>query len=97
MGDNILFALLASIGTWGLTALGSAIVLFFKAPKHCVLNFMLGFSAGVMIAASFWSLLQPAIEQANVLHKTPAYIIVTIGFLFGALFIWLCDKIISLI
>ena len=53
---------------------------------------MLGFSAGVMIAASFWSLLQPAIERADESLKVPSYIIVTIGFLFGAVFIWATDK-----
>lgn len=89
---SIFLALLASLGTWGLTALGAAIVIFFKAPRQNVLNLMLGFSAGVMIAASFWSLLQPAIDRAELTLDIPAYIVVTIGFLCGAIFIWMSDK-----
>lgn len=95
MNTSILWAFLAAIGTWGLTALGSATVIFFKTPQQKILNLMMGFSAGVMIAASFWSLLQPAIECAEQVLKTPSYIIVSIGFAFGAIFIWLCDKIVS--
>ena len=92
---NVLWALIAASGTWGLTALGAAVVLFFKNPKQSIFNVMLGFSAGVMIAASFWSLLQPAIEIANSILKTPAYIIVTLGFVLGAAFIWISDKIVA--
>ncbi len=94
MYNTVLWALLASLGTWGLTALGAAMVLFFKIPRQTNLNIMLGFSSGVMIAASFWSLLQPAIERAEECLSTPAYLVVSLGFLFGSLFIWLCDKII---
>lgn len=96
MNIYVLFALIASLGTWALTALGAAIVLFFKTPKQQVLNLMLGFSAGVMIAASFWSLLQPAIERANQTLKTPSCIVVTIGFILGAIFIWLSDKAVNI-
>ncbi len=92
MDITVLWALLASVGTWGLTALGAAIVLFFKTPKQSLMNLMLGFSSGVMIAASFWSLLQPAIERAEHTLKIPSYIIVTIGFVSGAIFIWISDK-----
>jgi len=92
MDISIFWAFVASLGTWGLTALGAAIVVFFKAPKQSLLNLMLGFSAGVMIAASFWSLLQPAIEQAEQVLNIPSHIVVTLGFLFGATFIWLSDK-----
>ena len=92
MNIVIFYALLATICTWALTALGAGVVLFFKAPKQSILNIMLGFSAGVMIAASFWSLLQPAIERADESLKVPSYIIVTIGVLFGAVFIWATDK-----
>ena len=56
---------------------------------------MLGFASGVMIAASFWSLLQPAIERAEESSQIPAYIVATLGFLFGAVFIWLSDKVVS--
>ncbi len=95
MNIAIYWALIATIGTWGLTALGAAVVVFFKAPKQCLLNLMLGFSAGVMIAASFWSLLQPAIERAESTLDSPPYVVVTIGFIFGAFFIWLSDKAVS--
>lgn len=92
MNNVIIMALIATFGTWFVTALGAAIVVFFKTPNQKFLNLMLGFSSGVMIAASFWSLLQPAIDRAEERLKTPAYIVVTIGFLFGALFMWFSDK-----
>ena len=95
MNIVILYALIATISTWGLTALGAAIVVFFKAPKQSLLNLILGFSAGVMIAASFWSLLQPAIERAEKTLKIPSYIVVLIGFVFGAVFIWFSDKMVT--
>ncbi len=61
-------ALLATIFTWGVTALGSLTVCFFKEVNRKVLNTILGFSAGVMVAASFWSLLAPAIELSEELR-----------------------------
>ena len=88
----IFLAFIAALGTWGLTALGAAIVIFFKTPRQSLLNLMLGFSSGVMIAASFWSLLQPAIERADQLFNIPSYIVVTLGFISGAIFIWVSDK-----
>ena len=60
MEHYVWLALAATLGTWFVTALGAATVVFFKSPSAKALNLMLGFSAGVMIAASFWSLLQPA-------------------------------------
>lgn len=92
MNHVILPALIATVGTWLITALGAAVVIFFKRPNEKAMNLMLGFAAGVMIAASFWSLLQPAIERAARDLKTPAFLVVTIGFLFGALFMWASDK-----
>ena len=56
---------------------------------------MLGFASGVMIAASFWSLLEPAIERAQARCGTPAYLVATAGFLCGAAFMWLSDKAVS--
>lgn len=88
-------ALLATIGTWLVTALGAGLVIFFKKPNQKVLNVMLGFAAGVMIAASFWSLLQPAIERAEETLSTPTWLVATIGFLCGAIFIWLSDKVVQ--
>ena len=92
MNNTVLWALSAALATWALTALGAAVVVFFKSPKQSLLNLLLGFSAGVMIAASFWSLLQPAIERAENTLKTPSYLVVTTGFVLGAVFIWLSDK-----
>ena len=88
-------ALLATLGTWANTALGAATVAFFKTPNPRALNLMLGFAAGVMIAASFWSLLQPAIERAEQTSDLPAFFVATAGFLCGALFMWGSDKIVS--
>lgn len=90
----VLMALIATLGTWFVTALGAATVVFFKKPKDRILNIMMGFAAGVMIAASFWSLLQPAIERAHTM-QSPAWLVATLGFLGGAVFIWISDKIVS--
>lgn len=95
MNQLVLTALAAAIGTWLMTALGAATVAFFKSPNPKALNLMLGFASGVMIAASFWSLLQPAIERAKTVSDVPAYIVATTGFLFGALFMWGSDKTVS--
>ena len=95
MDNFVLMALIATLGTWFVTALGAATVAFFKSPNQKVLNLMLGFASGVMIAASFCSLLQPAIERAELLPGLPAYLVVTAGFLFGAIFMWGSDKIVS--
>lgn len=95
MNSLVLMALIATLGTWLVTALGAATVVFFKSPNPKALNLMLGFAAGVMIAASFWSLLQPAIERAEASSNLPAYFVATVGFLFGACFMWGSDKIVS--
>ena len=92
MNHAVLSALVATCGTWLLTALGAAVVVFFKNPNRRLMNLMLGFAAGVMIAASFWSLLQPAIEQARAYLRIPAWAVATSGFLAGALFMFASDK-----
>ncbi len=92
MDNYVVLALAATLGTWFVTALGAAIVVFFISPNPKWLNVMLGFASGVMIAASFWSLLQPAIERAEATSTLPAYLVATIGFLLGALFMWASDK-----
>ena len=66
MEHYVWLALVATLGTWFVTALGAATVVFFKSPSARALNLMLGFSSGVMIAASFWSLLQPAIQPREI-------------------------------
>jgi len=96
MDHFVLMALAATLGTWFVTALGAATVVFFTSPNVKALNIMLGFASGVMIAASFWSLLQPAIERAEASSPLPAYVVATAGFLCGALFLWASDKIVSL-
>ena len=90
-------ALYAGLFTWGLTALGSSLVFFFKNSSRKVLDFALGFTGGVMIAASFWSLLAPSIHYGEVqinlgLTNTPAFVPPAIGFLLGALFLFWLDK-----
>ncbi|MBO4433516.1 MAG: ZIP family metal transporter [Clostridia bacterium] len=92
MRENILYALVATTGTWLLTALGAATVIFIKKSDKRIFDIMLGFAAGVMIAASFWSLLAPAVEIADKISKIPSYLSVTGGFLTGALFILILDK-----
>lgn len=84
-------AFFGTLFTWGITALGASLVFFFKSINKKVLNGMLGFAAGVMIAASFWSLLAPAIEMAESLNQTP-WLIASIGFLAGGGFLYLVDK-----
>lgn len=95
MDNYVLMALLATLGTWFLTALGAATVAFFKYPDKKIMNLMLGFASGVMIAASFWSLLQPAIEKAEIFSSLPACFVATVGFLLGAFFMWASDKTVS--
>ncbi len=82
----IVQALLATMFTWGLTALGAAMVFFFKTFNQKLLDGMLGFAAGVMIAASYWSLLAPAIEMSEN-GSLPSWLPATGGFLFGAFFL----------
>lgn len=89
----VMQAFLATMFTWGVTALGAATVFFFKTINKNVLNAMLGFAAGVMIAASFWSLLAPSIEMAESIGQSPV-VMASVGFLSGGLFLFLADKII---
>ena len=89
--DPVLAAFYATLFTWFLTALGASFVFFFKTMNRTVLDGMLGFTGGVMVAASFWSLLAPAIEMSKGEGFTkvmPA----AIGFFLGALFIFALDK-----
>ncbi len=87
----ILQALLATLFTWLVTAAGSSLVFFFKTIDKKVFDGMLGFASGVMIAASFWSLLAPGIELASETTKHP-WIPAVIGFLSGGVFLWVIDK-----
>ena len=84
-------ALLATLFTWFVTALGAALVFFFKTINRKVMDAMLGCAAGVMIAASYWSLLAPAIAMVEQ-HGGIVWIPPLIGFLSGGLFLWTADK-----
>jgi len=88
----VLQALLGTLFTWFLTACGAAAVFVTKKINRKVLDTMLGFAAGVMIAASFWSLLAPAIEMAEG-KALPAYVPAVVGFLLGGIFLRVIDRI----
>ncbi len=88
----VLLALFATIFTWLVTAAGASLVFFFKSINRRLLNLMLGFAAGVMIAASYWSLLAPAIEMEEVKRSGNAWLPAVTGFLAGGAFLFLIDK-----
>ena len=87
----VLLALVGTCFTWGMTALGAAVVFTRRTLSRKVLDTMLGFAAGVMIAASFWSLLAPAIELAEG-QGLPVWFPATVGFLLGGLTLRLADR-----
>jgi len=89
--NPVLLALFATLFTWLVTALGASMVFFFKSINKKVLNSMLGFAAGVMIAASFWSLLKPSIEMARETGGIP-WVPAVVGFMSGGAFLLLIDK-----
>lgn len=89
--NPIIQTLIATIFTWGITALGALLVCFFKEANRKVLDTILGFSAGVMIAASFWSLLAPALELSSELGYIE-WLLPAIGFILGGLFVLISDK-----
>lgn len=89
--DPVLAALYATLFTWFLTAFGASFVFFFKTMNRTLLDGMLGFTGGVMVAASYWSLLAPAIEMSEgegFVKVIPA----AVGFLLGAIFLFGLDK-----
>ena len=90
--NPVLQAFLAGCFTWGLTALGASAVFFFKNLNRKLMDAMLGFTAGVMLAASYWSLLAPAIEMSEN-SGLPKWLPPAIGFLLGGLILYLMDKI----
>ncbi len=85
-------ALLATGFTWAVTALGAAVVFVFNTVNRKMLDAMLGFAAGIMIAASFWSLLAPAIAMTEAAGGRP-WVPAVIGFLTGGAFLWSVDKV----
>lgn len=93
MLDNmnpILLALLSGLFTWGMTALGAAMVFIFKEIKPKILNMMLGFASGVMIAASFWSLLLPALDITE--GTRFEWFPIIVGFGLGGAFLLIADR-----
>ncbi len=87
----VLQAFLATLFTWGMTAAGAALVFGTKNVPRGLLDSMLGFAAGVMIAASFWSLLAPAIELSEG-GALPVWVPPVVGFLAGGIFLRLLDR-----
>lgn len=85
-------ALIATTFTWLVTAAGASLVFFFKTIDRKVLDIMLGFTGGVMVAASFWSLLNPAIEMSERLYPSMKWMPAAVGFLMGSMFIFALDK-----
>ncbi|CAK8725187.1 ZIP family metal transporter [Candidatus Electrothrix laxa] len=88
--DPVMQAFLATLFTWAVTAAGAAVVFFTKTVNQKFMDSMLGFAAGVMIAASFWSLLSPGLEMAEQLGHTP-WLTAVIGFMGGGIFMRLID------
>ncbi len=91
--DPTYAALLATTFTWLLTAMGASLVFFFKTMHRAVLDAMLGFTGGVMVAASFWSLLNPAIEMSEKMYPTMKWMPAAVGFALGAMFLFGLDKV----
>ena len=87
----VLQALLATCFTWWVTALGAGLVFFAKEIRQKHLDMSLGFAAGVMIAASYWSLLAPAIEMSEG-KSVPSWVPAAAGFLLGGVFLRGCDR-----
>lgn len=92
--DYTMQALIATTFTWSITALGAAMVFFFKKINKNFMDGMLGFAAGVMIAASFWSLLAPSIEMSEGLGLNP-WLMAFAGFFSGGLLLFAGDRILS--
>ncbi len=89
--NPIIQSLFGTLFTWGVTSLGAAGVFLSKEISRKLLDGMLGFAAGVMIAASYWSLLAPAIEISETLG-VPSFLPASIGFLLGGITLWLIDR-----
>jgi zinc transporter, ZIP family len=88
----VMAALIATTFTWMVTAAGASLVFFFKTVHRGVFDALLGFTGGVMVAASFWSLLAPSIEYSETLYPDFPWMPAAVGFLGGALFIFALDK-----
>lgn len=89
--NPVIQAFIATLFTWGITALGATVVFAFKKVNKTVMDSMLGFAAGVMIASSFWSMLSPSIEMAGKLNMC-SWFIAFFGFFSGGLLLFIGDK-----
>ena len=85
-------ALIASLFTFFITSLGASVVFLFKKTNPKVISILIALSAGIMLAATFWSLLEPSIEMANKLKMIP-WVITSLGILFGTIFLIFGDKV----
>lgn len=90
--NPIVQALIATLFTWSVTAIGASLVYFFKKINKTLMDGMLGFAGGVMIAASFFSLISPAIDMSNSLGLIP-WLVVFIGFILGGILLFIGDKV----
>lgn len=88
--NSFWLTIIATTFTWGITALGAATIFLFKKVSNKLMSFMFGFGAGVMLSASFFSLILPGLELSNTLNQ-PTFIIIGLGFLTGSMFILLID------
>lgn len=93
INDFILYAFIASIGTWFITALGSSLVFVIKSENKKLLSLIIGLGAGIMIAASFFSLILPSLERLESSNRS--FLEAVLGFLAGGLFLFVIDVIIS--
>ncbi|SDJ46472.1 ZIP family metal transporter [Salimicrobium halophilum] len=92
----VMAAFLGTLFTWGMTALGASLVFFIKGANQKFLDSMLAFAGGVMIAASYWSLLAPAIEQSAD-SPVPTWFPAFIGFLLGGTLLLFIDKVMPMV
>lgn len=90
--NPIVQTLIATLFTWSVTAIGASLVYFFKKINKTLMDGMLGFAGGVMIAASFFSLISPAIDMSNSLGLIP-WLVVFIGFILGGILLFIGDKV----
>ncbi|KGX89881.1 ZIP family metal transporter [Pontibacillus marinus] len=94
--DPVMQAFIGTLFTWGMTALGAGLVFFTKGTNQKFMDSTLAFAGGVMIAASYWSLLAPAIEMAGE-RSGPSWLPATVGFLLGGAFLMLVDRLAPLL
>ncbi len=88
----LMLAFLAGLFTWAMTALGAAAIFLRRNPSQRLMDILLGFSAGVMLAASYWSLLAPAVEIARETSSVP-WLAPSLGFAAGGIGLWALDKV----